>query len=323
MATAFDAKERDRLLAEAEKASQFYKDNWKQSSPTSSMSGGAGMNYAAFGLGRQAEDKWRTTNQAALDSYNKANKLRQQAAAVDPDSAAGKSEAAWQEAMALLQKQGPYTPAVVNQLTNRRADQTAAAEAVNAEEIRNQAAARGMDPTQAIRGLQQGRQAQNVAFSGDIASQAAVQNFAAETPGRMAAAQANLGRQFGGATQNAVYGGGVQTNTAPRTAFASQSFNPGTVHQQAATMNQTSQPINLNRPVTATAAANAAPRKPIDMTEKQYMTPFNQRPNQNVIEQTPTQQKSTLNSLNSLGVKVYTPGAFGTPKQYLQNFGVN
>jgi hypothetical protein len=122
--------------------------------------------------------------------------------------AADKAEASWQEAMGLLQKQGPYTPEVVNQLTNRRADQTAAAEAVNVEEIRNQAAARGMDPTQAIRGLQQGRQAQNVAFSGDIASRAAVDNFAAEAPGRMMAAQANLNRQFGGATQNAVNGNG-------------------------------------------------------------------------------------------------------------------
>jgi hypothetical protein len=130
-------------------------------------------------------------------------------------AASDKAEAAWQEAMALLQKQGPYTPAVVNQLTNRRADQTAAAEAVNAEEIRNQAAARGMDPSQAIRGLQQGRQAQNVAFSGDIASQAAVQNYAAEAPGRMMAAQANLNRQFGGGTQPAVSGGGVPTVAPP------------------------------------------------------------------------------------------------------------
>jgi hypothetical protein len=142
---------------------------------------------------------------------------------VPPGGSGGGSaqaQAAWDEAMKLLQKPGPYTPEVVNQLTNRRADQTAAAEAVNAEEIRNQAAARGMDPTQAIRGLQQGRQAQNVAFSGDIASQAAAQNYAAETQGRLMAAQANLNRQFGGATQPAVYGGGgVRTTTpAPRPA---------------------------------------------------------------------------------------------------------
>jgi hypothetical protein len=156
------------------------------------------------------------------------NANNRQAAASAP-SGQSQAQAAWDEAMKLLQKPGPYTPQVVNQLTNRRADQTAAAEAVNAEEIRNQAAARGMDPTQAIRGLQQGRQAQNVAFSGDIASQAAVQNFAAEAPGNMMAAQANLNRQFGGATQPAVSG---------RTAFSapqsSGGYNPGAVHQQTA-----------------------------------------------------------------------------------------
>lgn len=228
--------------------------------------------------------------------------------------ASDKSEAAWKEAMGLLQKQGPYTPEVVNQLTNRRADQTAAAEAVNAEEIRNQAAARGMDPAQAIRQGQQQRQAQNVAFSGDIASQAAVQNFAAETPGRMAAAQANLGRQFGGATQNAVAGGGGTAFSAPRPIY-----NPGSIHQQAATMNQTRQPTNLNRPspVAATAAANA-PKKPMDLTESQYMTPFSQRPNQNVQERTPTQQDATLKSLNSPSTAVYRPlgvpaSGFGGP----------
>ena len=241
--------------------------------------------------------------------------------------ASDKAEAAWKEAMGLLQKQGPYTPEVVNQLTNRRADQTAAAEAVNAEEIRNQAAARGMDPTQAIRGLQQGRQAQNVAFSGDIASQAAVQNFAAETPGRMAAAQANLNRQFGGATEPAVSSGGGTAFPAPRssgggTAFpaprSSGGYNPGAVHQQAAQVRQ---------PVGATAAANtkaATPvkPKPMDLTESQYMTPFNQRPNQSVIERTPTQQKTTLSNLNAPGVKVYKPGAFGVPRQNLQTFGL-
>jgi hypothetical protein len=245
MATAFDAKERDRLLAEAEQASQFYKSNWQQSAPKNIFGREDAQSTAA----------WQQKNQSAMDAYNKANKLRQQAASVDPDSAAGKSEASWQEAMSLLQRQGPYTPEVVNQLTNRRADQSAAAEAVNAEEIRNLAAARGMDPTQAIRGLQQGRQAQNVAFSGDIASQAAVQNFAAETPGRMTAANEILGRNSQGGQYNAVSGGGgVQAPAPQRTAFASQSYNPGAVHQQAAQVRQ---------PVGATAAANApASQKP-------------------------------------------------------------
>lgn len=155
---------------------------------------------------------------AQEDALRNAN--NRQAGASAP-SGQSQAQAAWEEAMGLLQKPGPYTPEVINQLTNRRADQTAAAEAVNAEEIRNQAAARGMDPTQALRGLQQGRQAQNVAFSGDIASQGAVQNYAAETQGRLMAAQANLNRQFGGGTQPAVYGGGGGGGTpapAPRPA---------------------------------------------------------------------------------------------------------
>lgn len=153
---------------------------------------------------------------AQEDALRNAN--NRQAGASAP-SGQSQAQAAWEEAMGLLQKPGPYTPEVINQLTNRRADQTAAAEAVNAEEIRNQAAARGMDPTQALRGLQQGRQASNVAFSGDIASQGAVQNYAAETQGRLMAAQANLNRQFGGGTQPAVYGGGGGTPApAPRPA---------------------------------------------------------------------------------------------------------
>lgn len=214
--------------------------------------------------------------------------------------AADKAEASWQAAMGLLQKQGPYTPEVVNQLTNRRADQTAAAEAVNAEEIRNQAAARGMDPTQALRQAQQQRQASNVAFSGDIASQAAVQNFAAESPGRMAAAQANLNRQFGGGSISAVTGGGVG-GAANRTAFASQGYNPGSVHQQAATMNQTRQPTNLNRTTATTAkpviASTAAANAPAQANQAIYRTP--------------TQQNSLLKTLNSRSSVL----PFNTPEQ--------
>lgn len=211
--------------------------------------------------------------------------------------AAEKAEASWQAAMGLLQKQGPYTPEVVTQLTNRRADQTAAAEAVNAEEIRNTAAARGMDPTQALRQAQQQRQASNVAFSGDIASQAAVQNFAAETPGRMAAAQANLGRQFGGGSAPAVTGGGVG-GVANRTAFSS-GYNPGAVHQQAATMNQTRQPTNLNRPTAAkpVIASTAAANAPAQANQPIYRTP--------------TQQNSLLKTLNSRSSAL----PFNTPEQ--------
>ena len=163
-------------------------------------------------------------------------------------SAADQAEANWQRGQELLQRQGPYTPGVVNQLTNRRADQTAAAEAVNVEEARNQAAARGMDPTQAIRQMQQQRQAQNVAFSGDVASQAAVQNFAAESPGRMAAAQAYLQRQLTGGIQPAVVnrtggGGGGASD------FGSRSWTP--------TM---ASPVSSSAPSGRTAFSNAMPR---------------------------------------------------------------
>lgn len=129
-------------------------------------------------------------------------------------TASDEAKANWNQAQSLFQRPGPYTPGVVNQLTNRRADQTAAAEAVGIEEARNQAAARGMDPAQAIRQMQQQRQAQNVAFTGDIASQGAIQNFAAETPGRMAAADALLRRQITGQSAPAVTGVGVRD--APR-----------------------------------------------------------------------------------------------------------
>lgn len=171
--------------------------------------------------------------------------------------ASEKADAAWQEAMALLQKQGPYTSEVVNQLTNRQADQTAAAEAVNAEEIRNTAAARGMDPTQALRQGQQQRQASNVAFSGDIASQAAVQNYAAETQGRLMAAQANLNRQFGGSSTPAVSGG-----TAFSTPQSSGGYNPSSVQQQATTTTRGGQGT--------VAAGGSSPlqKKPLSVAER-------------------------------------------------------
>lgn len=258
---------------------------------------------AILGLGRMpantagafASTANRTGNSMGID-YGKLaqdDMLRNAAArggAGGAPSGQSQAQAAWEEAMRLLQRQGPYTPDVVNQLTNRRADQTAAAEAVNAEEIRNTAAARGMDPTQALRAAQQQRQASNVAFSGDIASQAAIQNFAAETPGRMAAAQANLQRQFGGATSPAVWGGGAR-----QVAFAPQStgYNPGAVHQQAATMNQTWQPINLNKPRTQVAQTTAA--KPVIAPSTAAQPVAFEQP----IYRTPAQQSSLQNALNS------------------------
>jgi hypothetical protein len=124
------------------------------------------------------------------------------------------SQAAWDQAMKLLLREGPYSKDVTQQLTNRQADQSAAAEAVNAEELRNSAAARGLSPNDpgiqaAMRQAQAQRQQSNIAFQGDIASQAAIQNFQATQPGYMAAAQANLNRQFGDQRQSAVQGGGM------------------------------------------------------------------------------------------------------------------
>jgi hypothetical protein len=164
-------------------------------------------------------------------------------------SAAQQAEANWQAGQALLQRPGPYTTGVINQLTNRRADQTAAAEAVGVEEARNQAAARGMDPTQAIRQMQQDRQRGNIAFSGDMASRAAEANFAAESPGRMAAAQAYLQRQLTGGTQPAVVnrtgvgGGGGGSD------FGSRSWTP--------TM---ASPVSSTASSSRTAFSNAMPR---------------------------------------------------------------
>lgn len=251
---------------------------------------------AILGLGRPPANiagAFAGTNSLFQEQPVSQRPVTPQAAKPVQPSAADRAEASWQEAMKLLQRQGPYTPEVVNQLTNRRADQTAAAEAVNAEEIRNTAAARGMDPTQALRQAQQQRQAQNVAFTGDIASQAAVQNFAAETPGRMAAAQANLQRQFGGATAPAVYGGGVSAPAPQRTAFASQSFSPQPAPVPAPTLKPVIAPTPQKQPMSVadrnaaqaawaasggktinstTPGQKPASSKPIDMTNPAYMS---------------------------------------------------
>jgi hypothetical protein len=181
------------------------------------------------------------------------------------DSAA-QAEANWKQAQNLFQRPGPYTPEVVNQLTNRRADQTAAAEAVNAEEIRNQAAARNMDPAQAIRSLQQDRQRGNIAFSGDMASRAAEANFAAESPGRLAAAQAYLQRQLTGGTQPAVTNrvGGGGGGGGGGSDFGSRSWTP-----------QMGQAPSTGSSVIAGSGKPAA--KPMDLTDKQTMSPIGDR----------------------------------------------
>src|SRR6185369_17808877 len=79
---------------------------------------------------------------------------------------------------------GPYTPAITQQLINRNADSSAYAEGVNADELRNQLASRGVgtnDPgyQAAIRQMQSQRQASNLAFAGDTQSKAALANYTA------------------------------------------------------------------------------------------------------------------------------------------------
>ncbi len=80
--------------------------------------------------------------------------------------------------------EGPYTPGVTQQLINRNADSTAYAEGVNADELRNQLAARGTGPNDpgyqaALRQMQSQRQAGNLAFAGDTQSKATLANYTA------------------------------------------------------------------------------------------------------------------------------------------------
>jgi hypothetical protein len=128
-------------------------------------------------------------------------------------------------------KSGPYTPEIQQQIVNRNADQTAVAESVNADEFRNQAAARGMsasDPAYQAQ-LRQGqsqRQQQNVAFQGDMGTRAALENYGAQQnaarglasgrlsqygqaqPGYMQAANWTANEQFNGGRAPAVTSGG-------------------------------------------------------------------------------------------------------------------
>lgn len=90
--------------------------------------------------------------------------------------------------------EGPYTPGVQQSLINRQADMTAQAEGVQQEQLRNDAANRGLaftDPgVQAeARRLQSGRQQANIGIAGDVRSQAVQQNYA----GGMNAARSLLG----------------------------------------------------------------------------------------------------------------------------------
>jgi hypothetical protein len=288
-----------------------------------SYRGGDGKTYTTFQIEQMDKEKagWRAE---AARLWKQLQTEKDAAWKVDPSNPEVKSEDAWKEAMGLLQREGPMNEAWASRQASRYGDQTAAAEAVNAEEIRNQAAARGMDPTQAIRGLQQGRQAQNVAFSGDIASQAAVQNFAAETPGRMAAAQANLARQFGGATQPAVTGGGINMGggmpmpqAAPRqqTAFSSGGTPaPAPAPKPVIAPTPQRQPMSVADRNAAQAAWVASGGKTINGTKPGSVGPTSAA---NAITKTPAQQTAYQSLLNSPSTAVYrqpgVPSNFGGP----------
>lgn len=89
---------------------------------------------------------------------------------------------------------GPYTEDAQQSLINRQADMSAAAEAQQQEQLRNDAANSGINPTDPAlmaetRRLAAERQAQNLGAAGDVRRRAVESNFS----GGMAAARALLG----------------------------------------------------------------------------------------------------------------------------------
>jgi hypothetical protein len=91
----------------------------------------------------------------------------------------------------------PYTDAVKSQITARHGDMGAAAEAANAEDLREATAANGgsmSDPSARARlsqGTQQ-RQAENLAFAGDLNTKATLENFNARNDASRAIAATRL-----------------------------------------------------------------------------------------------------------------------------------
>ena len=145
---------------------------------------------------------------------------------------------------------GPYTDGVKQQIVNRNADQSAAAEAANADELRNTAAARGIDPTNALRAGQAQRQQSNIAFQGDMDSRAALTNYDAQQNAARSLAQGRLA-QFGqaqpGYAQAANYAAQTQFtggrtsavggNNAPSLAFGGRANNRTPFGAQSQQMN--------------------------------------------------------------------------------------
>jgi hypothetical protein len=270
----------------------------------------------------------------AMDLGNRASALESQANAIDTTGAetanrvygmtAGVSDQIMndpQVAAALAQlesgmKEGPYSQAVQQQLVNRQADQSAAAEAVNADEMRNLAAARGLDPTQALRQGQQSRQAQNLAFSGDLRTKATLDNYAAQQAAAQNIAGTRLG-QFGqaqpGYMQAADYAtrvkdsagrvSAVNNNSAPRLAFAgNQGSTQGGGTQPKPVIQPTPKPAPYVQPKPMSVAERNAKQAEWEKSVGRTGAygPTAATPAQDsTIYKTPSQTNALKNSLNS------------------------
>jgi hypothetical protein len=228
---------------------------------------------------------------------------------------ADRAEEAWKTANDLMLRPGPFTPEVTQQLVNRQADQSAAAEAVNADELRNLAAARGIDPTQALRQGQAQRQQSNIVM----------------------AAQANLQRSFGNQTAPAVQGGTAFSTARPAQsggyspaatyqpqqpmAFApSKLYGAKTAPAPAAATSGAPAMTSVERANAAQAAWKASGGKPmgnpyvsggagngyVTNGTRTISTAPPQQAQSNAIYRTPAQQTAFQASLNK-GIQ-YTPG---------------
>ena len=96
-------------------------------------------------------------------------------------------------------EEGPYSPGVVNQMSNRMADRTAAMDAGQTAALREQVANRGgsmNDPSfqAAMNASNTGRMQQNNADRGDLESKATVTNYGAQGQAAQALAGTRLGQ---------------------------------------------------------------------------------------------------------------------------------
>lgn len=242
MATAFNfyqPQDVEAMKAKKQALGQQYQSLGQQKQAVESAwkpAGGNTQNSLFMGLGNRGNDPYHNVvgGRKAMDLGNQMNAVTAQANAIgDADVAeatnrmygmtAGVSDqmmndprvtAALDQIQAGM-KSGPYSPEVQQQMVNRQADQTAAAEAANAEQIRSDAAAMGTDPRAALRRGQAQRQQSNIAFQGDIGSKAAVANYGAQQDAARNLAATRLG-QYGQAQQ----GYGQAANYAAQTQFS-------------------------------------------------------------------------------------------------------